>query len=211
MAALEDVSIAARLAVNPMTAWLLLEELTETDQVIIQNGANSAVGRLLTQLAALKKLKLINLVRPQAEGIAELEKSSLVLQTNEPDLKERILASFGALPTVAFNCVGGDQGVLLARLMAPHSRVITYGGMSGRPLIVPTSALIFSDLKYSGFWLTRWKEQVSRERFEAVLKRLEELIIKQDLILGPVECITLEEHAKIYTKSSNKYVFYFDD
>lgn len=208
MVALDDVSIAARLAVNPMTAWLLLESLQERDKLVIQNGANSAVGRLITQLASLRNINLVNLVRPQAE---ELEtNNSLLLRTNEPDIKQRILERFGCLPSVAFNCVGGDGGILLAKVMAGRGRVITYGGMSGRPLLVPTSALIFSDLQYSGFWLTRWKEQASREQFEGVLRQLEGLFVNKKLQMGPVERIRLEEHAKIYAKSPRKYVFIFE-
>lgn len=211
MAALDDVSIAARLAVNPMTAWLLLETLKESDRLVIQNGANSAVGRLITQLASHRNINLVNLVRPQAEGVGDLEsRRSLVLRTNQPDIKQCILERFGCLPRVAFNCIGGDGGIALARVMAQRGRVITYGGMSGRPLLVPTSALIFSDLQYSGFWLTRWKEQVSRERFEGVLRQLEGLFVSKSLLMGPVERICLEEHAKIHTKSSGKYVFVFD-
>lgn len=29
---------------------------------------------------------------------------------------------------------------------------MTYGGMSKKPLLIPTSALIFKDLTFKGFW-----------------------------------------------------------
>jgi trans-2-enoyl-CoA reductase len=36
--------------------------------------------------------------------------------------------------------------------------MVTYGGMSKQPLVVPTGAFIFKDITLKGFWLTRWLE-----------------------------------------------------
>ena len=35
---------------------------------------------------------------------------------------------------------------------------MTYGGMSLKPVIAPTSALIFKDISIRGFWMTQWIE-----------------------------------------------------
>lgn len=60
-------------------------------------------------------------------------------------------------PTLALNCVGGRSSLNLAKaLQRPQSVVVTYGGMSKRPVSVPTGKLIFNDLSYRGFWMTRW-------------------------------------------------------
>jgi len=34
--------------------------------------------------------------------------------------------------------------------------MVTYGGMSKRPVTVPTSYFIFKDISLRGFWLQRW-------------------------------------------------------
>lgn len=39
----------------------------------------------------------------------------------------------------------GHQGVM-----------VTYGGMSREPVTVPTSALIFKDIRVVGYWMTQW-------------------------------------------------------
>ena len=34
--------------------------------------------------------------------------------------------------------------------------MVTYGGMSRRPVVGPTAAYIFEDKRSVGFWMTRW-------------------------------------------------------
>src|SRR5687768_10746824 len=41
--------------------------------------------------------------------------------------------------------------------------MVTYGGMSKEPVILPTSAFIFKNLICHGFWMTRWYEDRSNE------------------------------------------------
>lgn len=40
--------------------------------------------------------------------------------------------------------------------------IVTYGGMSREPVLAPTTSLIFKDMQFRGFWMTRWKEQKGR-------------------------------------------------
>ena len=73
------------------------------------------------------------------------------------DARTRELASRAR---VAYNAVGGYSAQTMLRLLQPNagSRMVTYGGMSKQPLLVPTGAFIFKDITLSGFWLTRWLE-----------------------------------------------------
>ncbi len=56
---------AAMLLVNPTSAWLLLHEVlrVEPEAWVLQNAANSAVGRFVIQLARRSGFRTINLVR----------------------------------------------------------------------------------------------------------------------------------------------------
>jgi NADPH:quinone reductase-like Zn-dependent oxidoreductase len=49
----------------------------------------------------------------------------------------------------------------LAGLLAEGSTLITYGAMSREALKVPNGFLIFRDLLFRGFWLTRWLQTTS--------------------------------------------------
>ena len=54
-----SVEDAATLSVNPSTAYRMLADFTTLSKgdVVIQNGANSAVGQAVIQLAALRGLR----------------------------------------------------------------------------------------------------------------------------------------------------------
>ena len=77
------------------------------------------------------------------------------------DTKTRELA---ARARFGFNAVGGYSAQTMLRLLQPNasSVMITYGGMSKQPLVVPTGAFIFKDITLRGFWLTRWLERDER-------------------------------------------------
>lgn len=47
--------------------------------------------------------------------------------------------------------------------------MVTYGGMSREPVTVPTSALIFKDLTFKGFWMTQWKKDNAGSADDAVM------------------------------------------
>jgi len=57
-------------------------------------------------------------------------------------------------PKLGLNCVGGASSTAVAKSLAAGSTIVTYGGMSMKPLTIPTSLLIFKDLTCKGFWLS---------------------------------------------------------
>jgi trans-2-enoyl-CoA reductase len=77
------------------------------------------------------------------------------------------------LVKVGLNCVGGKPTSALMKCLSPSGHLITYGGMSKQPLTLPTSALIFKDIKFSGFWVSRWSDahpDDKKKTVEEVLK-----------------------------------------
>lgn len=62
-------------------------------------------------------------------------------------------------PVLGLNCVGGLIALELLHTLSQGAYLVTYGGMSREPVSVPTSALIFKDIKFVGFWMTRWYRQ----------------------------------------------------
>jgi trans-2-enoyl-CoA reductase len=64
---------AAMFQVNPPTAYRMLYDFVDLapGDIIIQNGANSAVGRYVIQIAKLLNLTVINVIRdrPNVEGL----------------------------------------------------------------------------------------------------------------------------------------------
>jgi NADPH:quinone reductase-like Zn-dependent oxidoreductase len=139
-----DLAQAAMLRINPPTALLLLEDhvtLAPGDWVI-QDVANSAVGRHIIVLAKEKGLRTINVVR-RDDVAAELRAlgADVVLQDG-PDLAERARAAVGGAPIrLGIDAVSGEASKRIADCLADGGVVVSYGSMSGQDPVVSRAAL----------------------------------------------------------------------
>jgi NADPH:quinone reductase-like Zn-dependent oxidoreductase len=139
-----DLAQAAMLRINPPTALLLLEDhvtLAPGDWVI-QDVANSAVGRHIIVLAKEKGLRTINVVR-RDDVAAELRAlgADVVLQDG-PDLPERARAAAGGAPIrLGIDAVSGEACRRIADCLADGGVVVSYGSMSGQDPVVSRAAL----------------------------------------------------------------------
>ena len=114
---------AATMLINPCTAYRMLRDFVslEPGDWLIQNGANSAVGQAVIQLARLQGVKTVNVVRDR-EDIAVLKSrlsglgADLVLTEEELRAASRRFRS-GELrrPRLALNCVGGQSSSELCK------------------------------------------------------------------------------------------------
>lgn len=204
---------AATLSVNPCTAYRLLSDFEELKQgdVVLQNGANSMVGQSVVQIAKKRGIKTVNVVRSRdnreygelvermkAYG-AEIVVPSHMVGT--PQFKA-LLSDLPA-PKLALNCVGGNSATDLARHLAPGGTMVTYGGMSRRPVQIPTSLLIFNDVKLRGFWLSRWVEQNTDAARSAMLEELAQMVSKKELRLW-LETYGFDEHEAALERAINE-------
>lgn len=161
-----DVLQAAMLTVNPATAALLLRQFVslEPGEWIVQNASNSGVGRCVIQLAASLGCKTFNVVRrPElADELKALGADCVMEETEE--IRDVLGLSCGKnRPRLALNSVGGASALALANALRNGGVHVTFGAMGRQPLKVPNGMLIFRDLQFRGFWLTRWLAGASRE------------------------------------------------
>lgn len=161
------VTAAATMAVNPCTAFRMLNDFAklEPGDLIIQNGANSGVGQAVIQIAAAMSLTTINIVRDRDE-ITPLTKHLEALGASHVITDEFIrtphmktLMKYLPKAKLALNCVGGKQAAELLRHLEKGGTMVTYGGMSNRPMMVPAGPLIFNDINLKGFWMTAWNKR----------------------------------------------------
>lgn len=169
---------AAVLKVNPATASLLLETyaaLSPGDWVI-QNAANSAVGRALIALAAAKGLRTINIVRRQglADELRALGGNHVLLHGD--DLAGHVTAlADGTQIRLAVDAVGGASTGTLAGCLSTGGTLVAYGAMSGEPMRIDPARMVFGDLRLHGFWLTRFLADTPRTDIVALYQRLSAL------------------------------------
>lgn len=79
------------------------------------------------------------------------------------------------LPPVklAFNCVGGENLVNIARVVAENATIVTYGRMNYRePAQIPHDLLVYKQLQLKGFWVSKWFDTHSVEGEHSIIKVL---------------------------------------
>ena len=149
---------AAMLRINPPTALLMLSDLVDLKpgDWVIQNVANSAVGRLLIRLARVRGLKTMNVVRRDAL-FGELKSLGAdACAVDGPSLGEAVKAHTGGAPIrLGLDAVSGQATARLASCVAEGGVVCNYGSMTGEDPVMARSALIFGGQRLVGFMLGR--------------------------------------------------------
>ncbi|GAA6027202.1 hypothetical protein JCM8097_002480 [Rhodosporidiobolus ruineniae] len=205
---------AATLAINPPTAWRMLSDfvpLSPADpeskksgkkQWLIQNGANSAVGTAVIQLAKEWGVGTINLVRDRP-SIKELKSSLQTLGADhvltydeflsrENNVRKQVkewVGKDGEL-RLALNCVGGKETAEMCKLLGVNGKLVTYGGMAKTALALPPSLFIFKKLTSTGFWLSNWVQTHPVER-QSMLTSLAKLTSQGKLKEPETEVVEL--------------------
>ena len=169
----------AMLTVNPPTASLLLSDFADLQpgDWLIQNGANSGVGSYVVQLAKLRGLKTVNLVRRESAVAGVLAQGGDVVLVDGEGLAERVKAATGgAAIKLGIDAVGGQATMRMAAALAEGGTVVNYGALSGEPCIVTPRELVFRDVTLKGFWLARWFRQTPQAEQFKLLGELAGLI-----------------------------------
>jgi mitochondrial enoyl-[acyl-carrier protein] reductase / trans-2-enoyl-CoA reductase len=164
---------AAISRVNPPTAWCLLHEFAalQPGDWIVQNAANSAVGRAVIRLCRVLGLHSLNLVR-RAELKQELQRDGADLVFTMEEFPAWLAANREPRARLGFNAVGGESALAVANALCPGGIHITYGAMARQPLKISNGLLIFSDLTFRGFWLTQWLVRAPQERVTLMKRAL---------------------------------------
>jgi len=169
----------AMLTVNPPTASLLLSEFADLQpgDWVIQNGANSGVGSYVVQLAKLRGLKTVNLVRRESAVAGVQAQGGDVVLVDGEKLAERIQAATGgAAIKLGLDAVGGQATMRMAAALAEGATIVNYGALSGEPCIVTPRELVFRDVTLKGFWLARWFRVTPQDQQFKLLSELAGLI-----------------------------------
>eukprot|EP01083_Nonionella_stella_P010107 28917_1 len=190
------VELAATIAVNPATAWRMIHDFVQLkpDDVIIQNCANSAVGQCVIQIAHALGLRTINLIRNRpnftetVERLKGLGGDIVVTDEYARTAEFRTLTADMPKPKLGLNAAGGPAATEVARLLGKGGTMVTYGGMSRKPVTLPTGLFIFNDICLRGFWVSSWSKEHSAEERTKMFSELTNLI-RQDKLK-----IWLERH-----------------
>jgi mitochondrial enoyl-[acyl-carrier protein] reductase / trans-2-enoyl-CoA reductase len=153
-----DVLQGAMLRINPATAQLLLSDIVDLEpgDWVIQNVANSAVGRLVIALAKQRGIKTMNVVRRESL-FAELQALGAdACVVDGPELAEMVKEkTVGAPIRLGLDAVSGRATARLSVCVGEGGAVCNYGSMSGEDPVMSRASLIGNGQKLVGFILGR--------------------------------------------------------
>jgi mitochondrial enoyl-[acyl-carrier protein] reductase / trans-2-enoyl-CoA reductase len=172
-----DPAQAAMLRINPPTALLLLEDhaALEPGDWVIQNVANSAVGRHIIVLAKARGVHTINVVR-RDDVVGELrDLGADVVLKEGPDLAERARIATGGAPIrLGIDAVSGDACKRIGDCIAEGGIVVSYGSMSGQDPTMSRAAVNMRGVNLTGFNLGRGLAKRTPEQVRTIYADLAE-------------------------------------
>jgi NADPH:quinone reductase-like Zn-dependent oxidoreductase len=178
---------------------------------VIQNSANSGVGRALIPIAKSLGLKTVNVVRRE-EVAAELKAiGGDVVLVDGPDLGKRVAAETGNAPiALAVDGVGDTATTNLLGCLAEKGVHVFYSTISGKPSVVPATHLIFRDISIRGFWLANWFNSATPDQITRMYDRLTPLVASGAIsapIAGTYRFSEIAEAVAVASKNRGKVLF----
>ncbi|MFB2594188.1 zinc-dependent alcohol dehydrogenase family protein [Paracoccus sp. p4-l81] len=167
---------AATAYVNPLTAWLMLDDAQITPQTrLVVSAAGSVIGRMILRLATRRGLRPVAVLRsPASVGrLAELDLAGIITDPDPGPALSRVWGGAGA--DLALDCVGGATGHALMAALRPGGRLVHYGLLSGQP--IGTSQPLRRDVTFQLFVLRNWVHARPRAELAAAMADLVPLIL----------------------------------
>ena len=166
-----DLKQAAMVRINPPTAQLMLSDFVDLKggDWVVQNVANSAVGRLLIVLAHQRGLRTVNVVR-RAELANELKQlgADLVIVDGD-DLAARVARETGnANIKLGVEAIGGAATGRIVECVGTDGTVVHYGSMSGEDPHAGRSNFIYRGVRLTGFMLGRFLAKRSPQKIREI-------------------------------------------
>lgn len=167
-----ETARAAEFAVNPITAWGLLDVASaRAGDWILLTAASSAVATLVAALAEARGIHVLGLARESS--LAELRPEVVGIAENSPDLAARIrAATTGAGVTALIDCVGGPLVPSLFPALEKGATVVAYGTLSPEPASVRNADLVYGNLSWRGFGIDHWLSGVRPDEHARMLEAL---------------------------------------
>lgn len=205
-----DLQQLAMMRINPVTAGLLLSEYVDLQpgDWIVQNAANSGVGRAVIALARARGLRSINLVR-RAELVQELRLAGGdIVLVDEAGAAAAAAAIVGTgTVRLALDGVAGSATARLVDFLAPGSAIVAYADMSGdKTAAVDLRQLMFKSIASYFFYQNRPQY---RAKIPGLLREVAGLVATGQLHTPVARTYRLSQFAEAiaHTRAGGKVLF----
>ena len=149
-----DPQQAAMMAINPVTAALLLDQYVDLQpgDAVAYNAATSGIARWLAALAGKRGVRTIGLVRRREDVERVNQVGCEIVVVDDEEIRAVQARLQGLNVRLAFDVIGGASAGRLLHLLSPKGKLVTYGVVSGKPMELPGSLLIWNQLSVEGFF-----------------------------------------------------------
>ncbi|CAB3403380.1 unnamed protein product [Caenorhabditis bovis] len=204
------LDLAATLMINPPTAWVMLKKYVKLNKgdYVIQNSANSGVGRSVIQLCKEFGYKSINIVRDRPD-ITNLKTDLWKIGADHVFTEEEFAAngrkfvkSLKIAPKLALNGVGGKSVLQISSTLGRGGTCVTYGGMSKKAHEFSTSALVFNDIRVRGIAVGIWaRDPTNHDEWMECVREIQELAVRRAITAIPMQRVTMSEYREALKRS----------
>jgi NADPH:quinone reductase-like Zn-dependent oxidoreductase len=183
---------------NPPTAGLILSEYADLapGDWVVQNAANSGVGRSLIALAKARGFRTINLARNESV-LADLTASGAdIVHLDDATAAEDVRKEIGdARVALAVDSVGGVAAARLLDLLSEGGSLVAYAAATGQPMPVDELALIIKRATIRGFFSGHYDYAT---KVLPVIREAAPLVASGALFVPPAAVFDLDDiHAAI--------------
>lgn len=197
----------AMASVNPPSAYYMLTKyisLQEGDW-IIQNAANSAVGRYVIAFAKNMGINTVNVVRRE-EVVDELQEAGgTIVLVDDKDLAKRVTkATNKAKILLGLDGVAGGATHRISQCLSFGGTVVNYGAMSLKRCELGATQTIFKQIKLTGIWLQKWTQMAPPEEVQALYKESNAAVISGNVTTKVDAIYPLSEIKKALTHASKE-------
>jgi NADPH:quinone reductase-like Zn-dependent oxidoreductase len=197
---------AAQMALNPLTAWgLLASQNASPGEAILVTAGTSTVSQIVAGLCKPRDIRVIAVVRGDAQGAHERSSADAIVSSESPTLLDDIKqAAAGLTVTGLLDCVGGPLVNRLIPALSPGATMVAYGVMDQQPALIPNAALIYTNLTWIGFGIDRWLGGLTPAARTEVVDQLWGAVARGDFLLPAVSRHPLAEFVVALSESAEQ-------
>lgn len=175
--------------VNPATAVVLTRHVLGCRRggILLQTAAGSALASMIRRLGKEEGFRVVDVVR-RKEQADQLRSAGAweVIATDVENLEDRIRTlTEGRGVDWAIDAVGGATGAAALRCLAPGSRLVVYGTLSGEPIPIDPRELMAQRKSIEGFWLGHWAKAQRPLTMLRLFRRITNLL-RRGVLTTPV-------------------------
>jgi NADPH:quinone reductase-like Zn-dependent oxidoreductase len=201
-----DPAQLAMLAVNPATAYLLLDRYADLKpgDWIGQNLGNSAVGKYVIALARRAGLKTLSVVR-RKEAAEQIAHGDVVLVDGD-DLGERIAEALGGAELkLVLDGTGDGTAGALAHALEFGGTVVSYSSVTGHSPDLSLADYVFREIGARGMWLINWVRSAPHDEVARVYGELAALVEQGVLHVEVEATYPLERYREAFEHAKRPY------